>query len=49
MYNVLQHLDLKRTDSSNKNKVVAICINAIIPTGTVDNILSIDKNMGLLH
>ena len=47
MYNVLQHLDLKITFGSNE--VVAICINAIIPTGTVDNVLSIDENVGLLH
>lgn len=41
---VLQHLDLKITDSPNE--VVAICLKAITPI--VDNILSRDENVGLL-
>ena len=41
---VLQHLDLKITDS--RNEVVAICTKAISPI--VDTILSRDENVGLL-
>ena len=42
--NVLQHLDLKITDSPNE--VVAICIKGI--ASIVDNILSRDENVGLI-
>ena len=42
--NVLQHLDLKITDSPKE--VVAICIKAI--ASIVDNILSRDENVGLI-